>query len=82
MKASLRAGLRDPEAVAVVGFNDVTVADMFEPSITTIAQPMYALGQRAFSLLLQRIKGENAQSEILPQSHGAKTVGIDWVSSE
>lgn len=66
MKAAFRAGLRIPEDLAVVGFDDVPVAEMFEPSITTIAQPMYALGQRAFSLLLQRIKGENPQSEVLP----------------
>ncbi len=66
MKASFRAGLKVPHDVAVVGFDDVPVAEMFEPSITTLAQPMYSLGQRAFSLLLQRIKGESTTSEILP----------------
>lgn len=65
MKAAFRAGLHVPQDIAVVGFDNIPVAEMFEPAITTVAQPMQQLGERAISLLLQRISGVPVQPEIL-----------------
>jgi hypothetical protein len=46
IKATLAAGLRVPEDFAVMGFDDVPLASIFEPSLTTIAQPRRELGNR------------------------------------
>jgi DNA-binding LacI/PurR family transcriptional regulator len=62
IKATLAAGLRVPEDLAVVGFDDVPLASIFEPSLTTIAQPRRELGEQAMRLLLRRIKGERPAS--------------------
>lgn len=56
------AGRRVPDDLAVVGFDDVPLASIFEPSLTTIAQPRRELGQEAMRVLLQRIAGEQPSS--------------------
>ncbi len=66
IKAFRRANLRVPEDIAVVGFDDIPIAEVFEPALTTIAQPMQALGRVAVELLLKRLAGESPQSQILP----------------
>ena len=50
-------GLRVPEDVSVVGFDDIQGAAFNSPSLTTIRQPLNSMGNRAARLLLQRIRG-------------------------
>lgn len=50
-----RAGVRVPDQVAVVGFDDIAAADWYEPQLTTVFQPMRLLGERACARLLDRI---------------------------
>jgi len=62
IKGAMAAGRRVPDDLAVVGFDDVPLAAIFEPSLTTIAQPRRELGQQAMQVLLQRIAGERPAS--------------------
>lgn len=55
MTALAQRGLRCPEDMAVVGFDDFPRASAFHPRLTTVAQPSYELGHNAADLLLQRI---------------------------
>ncbi|MGS0743198.1 LacI family DNA-binding transcriptional regulator [Glaciimonas sp. GG7] len=48
-------GKRVPADVAVIGFDDIAIAAQIDPGLTTIAQPMRALGETAANLLLQRL---------------------------
>lgn len=48
-------GLRVPDDVAVIGFDDIAVAAQMAPGLSTIAQPMRALGETAARLLLRRL---------------------------
>src|SRR3984885_2931423 len=50
-------GLRVPEDVSVVGFDDIQGAAYHTPSLTTIRQPLNSMGNTAARLLLQRIRG-------------------------
>ena len=64
--AALRAsGLRVPQDLALVGLDDYSWADLFEPRLTTVAQPLTAIGARAVELLLRRISDPAAPVETL-----------------
>jgi LacI family transcriptional regulator len=58
MKALREAGLRVPQDVAVVGFDDLDLAWHTDPALTTIHQPLRELGETAAELLLEQVRGE------------------------
>ncbi|MYL62161.1 substrate-binding domain-containing protein [Bacillus hwajinpoensis] len=58
IKAVKDQGHRVPEDVAVVGFDNIQFSEIFEPALTTIAQPLIEMGKRSMELLLKQIKGE------------------------
>ena len=51
------AGLRIPEDIAVVGFDNILVAEVVTPALTTVALNQAALGHRCGELLFERIQG-------------------------
>ena len=61
-------GTRVPGDVSVTGFDDVYLGAVLSPSLTTVHQPMRRLGERACSLLLERIAdpGLPRRAERLP----------------
>ena len=63
---SLReAGVRVPEDVSVIGFDDVNIAAYHNPSLTTIRQPWQKMAQIAAQTLLDRLNGKRVPREIL-----------------
>ncbi|WP_352428968.1 LacI family DNA-binding transcriptional regulator [Thermoflexus sp.] len=60
LKAARAAGLRVPEDLSVVGFDDILFAAYTEPPLTTVAQPKYEMGRTAMGLLLRLLEGEQA----------------------
>jgi LacI family transcriptional regulator len=58
-------GMRVPEDISVVGFDDIQSAAFQNPSITTIRQPLHEMGTIAARILLQRVRGESAVPQTL-----------------
>lgn len=58
MRVALARGLRVPEDIAFVGFDDIPAASHATPALTTIATDMEALGARGVQLLLEDVPGE------------------------
>lgn len=52
------AGLRVPDDVSVLGFDDIYAAAFHKPALTTIRQPLFEMGSRAARTLLKMLKGE------------------------
>ncbi|MBE2220388.1 MAG: LacI family DNA-binding transcriptional regulator [Anaerolineae bacterium] len=59
MQAIKAAGLRIPQDVAVVGFDDIQVARLISPSLTTIRQAQDEIGKRAAALMIERLQRED-----------------------
>ncbi|MDB4894413.1 MAG: catabolite control protein, partial [Firmicutes bacterium] len=55
MNAVMDRGLRVPEDISVVGFDNIWMAQAVRPPLTTVAQPMYDIGAWAVSLLTQAL---------------------------
>lgn len=68
MQAIKNAGLRCPEDVALVGFDDLPAASSSNPRLTTVRQPIQERGALAMRLLIEQIQGEveGGQRFILP----------------
>lgn len=66
--AARERGLRVPEDLSVVGFDDLRLAEHVTPPLTTIRQPAYEMGSRATEMLLAAIHGRRADVEhgVLP----------------
>jgi len=63
------AGVRVPDDMSVVAFDDLPSAWLSDPFLTTAVQPAYELGRRAAELLLDRLEGDAEQpgrSVVLP----------------
>lgn len=63
MQALHTAGLRVPDDIALVGFDDFPWADCFSPRLTVIAQPCEEIGRTAARLLLRRLADRDAEPE-------------------
>jgi DNA-binding LacI/PurR family transcriptional regulator len=58
-----RAGLKVPEDCSVIGFDDVMLAGLSVPSLTTVRQPMEALGSAAVGIVLEAINSAIEERE-------------------
>lgn len=61
-------GLRVPEDLAVVGFDDIPFARFMDPPLTTVRQPIYEMGREAATILLELISSNKQKTtkKILP----------------
>lgn len=72
MEKIKQSGLRIPQDIAVVGFDNLKISGFVEPKLTTVAKPMYRMGLIAARLIFDLIDDGNQQDnepqEILIQS--------------
>lgn len=64
-KAILKRGLRIPEDISIIGFDDIEYAKYFHPSITTIRQPAEEMGEKSVDILFSIIKEESENKHIV-----------------
>jgi DNA-binding LacI/PurR family transcriptional regulator len=57
MDAIRDAGLRVPDDVALVGYDDIEAASLVTPDLTTVVNPAYDMGRECGRLLLERMSG-------------------------
>ena len=58
LKAAQQLGLRVPEDLAIIGYDNIPLAEMTTPELTTISQPIYDMGAIAARLLVKKIEGK------------------------
>jgi LacI family transcriptional regulator len=70
MRAVRMVGLRVPEDVSIIGFDDIQLAEFTEPPLTTVRLPRRDLAERAFEALATHINAKKA---------GTHTRGAEYV---
>jgi LacI family transcriptional regulator len=57
LQALRQAGLQVPGDIGLVGFDDIALASVVDPALTTVRQPIERMGSTAVELLLSRLEG-------------------------
>ena len=63
--AARERGLRIPEDLSVVGFDDMDFARVLSPPLTTVALDAELLGSKSFELLEQRMSGKRTRRRVV-----------------
>jgi DNA-binding LacI/PurR family transcriptional regulator len=64
IRALAKAGLRVPEHCSVIGFDDVAASGLYTPPLTTVRQPMEAMGAMAANLVVEGINAVLEKREV------------------
>jgi LacI family transcriptional regulator len=64
IRALARAGIRVPEHCSVIGFDDVATSALYTPSLTTVRQPMEAMGASAVGIVVEGINAVLEKREV------------------
>lgn len=69
LQAATQRGLRVPDDVAIIGFDDIPETSRTSPPLSTVQQPVFELGQAAARLLIQLLTetGERPPTRLAPQ---------------
>ncbi|MEI8632206.1 DNA-binding transcriptional regulator CytR [Vibrio sp. PP-XX7] len=57
-----RLGLRVPQDLSVVGFDDIHFAQYCDPPLTTVSQPKYEIGRQAMLMMLEVLRGQDVRA--------------------
>lgn len=68
IRALQESGLRVPEDVSVLGFDDIYAAEFHNPALTTIRQPLFEMGALAAKTLLKRLATVQNDDDEIPQT--------------
>jgi DNA-binding LacI/PurR family transcriptional regulator len=61
----IKAGVRVPEEISIVGYDDLEIASLFVPALTTIAQPKKEMGRLAAAKMIAMVQGGPEQGIII-----------------
>ncbi len=65
LSAAKELGLRVPQDLEVIGFDDIPTAAFTNPTLSTVHQPIFKKGTTAAELLVNAISGKEKQQKIL-----------------
>jgi LacI family transcriptional regulator len=68
IRALAKAGVRVPENCSVIGFDDVATSNLYNPPLTTIRQPLEAMGTTAAGIVIEGINSVQEKRE-MPAVH-------------
>jgi DNA-binding LacI/PurR family transcriptional regulator len=75
-RAILSRGLRIPDDISLVGFDNIEFSSVMHPPLTTVHQPKYEMGQAAVEILLRMARDKDKQA---PEH---RLLGVEWVERQ
>ncbi len=61
IKEYVKRGIKIPDQMAVVGYDDIPAAEVVEPTLTTVRQPKLEMGDHAINFIIDRITGKTQE---------------------
>ncbi|WP_080875681.1 LacI family DNA-binding transcriptional regulator [Oceanobacillus timonensis] len=58
-------GIKVPEEMAIIGFDNIAFSSMTTPTLTTVSQPTYQMGYRSAKMVIDRIQGTTVENIIM-----------------
>ncbi|MDK9754831.1 substrate-binding domain-containing protein [Vibrio sp. D173a] len=65
INAANELGIQIPEQLSIIGYDDIHIAKFMSPSLTTIHQPKYRLGQAAVETLLRKLDDKSDEAQVV-----------------
>lgn len=64
MKVLKEKGIKIPDDISIAGFTNEPMAELVEPTLTTVKQPIYEIGESAARMLFSQFKDPNLPAEL------------------
>ncbi|GLV53995.1 LacI family transcriptional regulator [Dictyobacter sp. S3.2.2.5] len=83
-----RAGIRVPEDIAIVGYDGLEIASVYNPPLSTIIQPTHAMGMQAMRLLADKLEGKTSDEteplhcQLAVRRSTVPTLAQEWISPD
>ena len=65
VKAIRNNGYCVPKDIAVTGFDGITLSAIYDPTITTLVQPVHKMGTLAMNMLIEKIEKRNNKNQVM-----------------
>lgn len=65
IKYLIRNGYKIPEDISILGFDNIDICNFIEPELTTVAQPIYNIGEEGIKLLIRLIDKKDIKENII-----------------
>ncbi|EHV9684039.1 substrate-binding domain-containing protein [Vibrio parahaemolyticus] len=65
INAANELGIKVPDDLSIIGYDDIHIAKFMSPSLTTIHQPKYRLGQAAVETLVRRLDDKSSEAQVV-----------------
>ena len=82
MQAARARGLRVPEDLSVVGFDDVEHATIVTPALTTVRQPLAEMGRTAVSLLVRLLERQRFETLHVELGDAPRRARVDGAAAD
>ncbi|PLR67618.1 MULTISPECIES: LacI family DNA-binding transcriptional regulator [Bacillaceae] len=69
ISAAFQMGVKIPEDLSIIGYDNLKIAEMSIPPLTSLAQPFYEMGEKAARMIFDMMNGDQlVESRIMPHS--------------
>ena len=65
INAANEKGIRVPQDLSIIGYDDIQISKFMTPALTTIHQPKYRLGKAAVEALLKKLDGGETEPQVV-----------------
>ncbi|HHF3032685.1 substrate-binding domain-containing protein [Vibrio diabolicus] len=65
INAANELNIKVPEQISIIGYDDIHIAKFMSPSLTTIHQPKYRLGQAALETLVRKLDDKSTEAQVV-----------------